>query len=168
MTTTGFVVESGIDSMATTGYEYTNLVIYPDMTSYPVATAMFFRDEANVDSFVKNNLKNYAGATVGLWSYAETKTSELPVIDDDGLSDYTLRCVDQNGAPVAGVMLQVCDETTCQVFITDAEGLCAFSLAPYAWEVHILRAPNGYAADFTDVVLAPVQSGELLFTLTKE
>ena len=168
MTTTGFVVESGIDSMATTGYEYTNLVIYPDMTSYPVATAMFFRDEANVDSFVKNNLKNYAGATVGSWSYAEAKGGELPVIDDDGLSDYTLRCVDQNGVPVAGVMLQVCDETTCQVFITDAEGLCAFSLAPYAWEVHILRAPNSYAADSTDVVLAPVQGGELLFTLTKE
>lgn len=168
LSTTGFVVESGIDSLATTGYEFTNLVIYPDMTSYPVATAMFFRDEANVDSFVKNNLKNSAGATVGSWSYADTNTSVLPVRDDDVLSDYTLKCVDQNGAPVAGVMLQVCDETTCQVFITDADGLCTFTLAPYAWEVHILRAPSGYAADSTAVVLAPVQGGELLFTLTKE
>ena len=109
---------------------------------------------------------------LGTWQYADAtapSTDALPEkeVKISGTADYVLKCVDQDGNPVAGVMLQVCDEATCQVFLSDENGQYAFTSAAYAWEVHILKAPEGYTADSTDVVLAPVEGGEMVFTLTK-
>jgi len=168
MTADGYVAESRVDSIAITGYEYTNMVIYPDMSSSPVATVMFFKDEENVNSFVNNNLRDRTGVTVGSWAYAEEPATKVTaIVRDDGLSDYVLKCIDQDGNPVPGVMMQVCNESTCQVFISDANGVCEFTNPAFAWEVHILMAPEGYTADSTDVILAPIEGGEMVFTLTK-
>lgn len=170
ITADGYVAQSGVDSLGTTGYEYTNMVIYPDISSYPVATVMFFKDEENVNSFVTKNLRDRTGTVVGSWQYATEPSEEFASFEkaDDGMSDYVLKCIDQDGNPVAGVMMQVCDETTCQVFVSDVNGLCAFTNASYAWEVHVLKAPEGYTADSNEVVLAPVEGGEMVFSLTKK
>ena len=54
-------------------------------------------------------------------------------------------------APVEGVAIQFCDDSTCSVSKTDAEGMAAFE-APEgaAYEVHVLKVPVGYAS--TDAV----------------
>lgn len=169
-----YTVSSGIDSIDTTGYCDSTVYMYPDPeNTYLGKTLTYFRDEANLDAFVASLTKDKYGTIHGSWAYADTAEtqqegqSRTSGVETAAEADYTFRCVDQNGNPVAGVMLQVCNEDICQVLVSDAEGLCEFSGAPYAWEVHILKAPDGYTPDSTDVVLAPVEGGEVVFTLTK-
>lgn len=169
-----YTVTSGIDSIDTTGYCDSTVYMYPDPENIHLGkTLTYFRDEANLDAFVASLTKDKYGTIHGSWTYADTGETKqegqlrTSGMENDAEADYTFRCVDQNGKPVAGVMLQVCDEDICQVLVSDAEGLCEFSGAPYAWAVHILKAPDGYTPDSTDVVLAPVEGGELVFTLTR-
>lgn len=85
-----------------------------------------------------------------------------------GDGTYTVTYVDQNGDPVSGVMCQVCDANSCQVFISNADGVCEFTLPAGIYEIHTLKVPDGYEGDTTTVTEAPVGGGELNFTLTKK
>jgi hypothetical protein len=84
-----------------------------------------------------------------------------------GDGTYTVTYVDQNGDPVPGVMCQVCDENSCQVFVSDECGVCEFTLPAGSYEIHTLKVPAGYDGDTTTVTEAPMGGGELSFTLTK-
>lgn len=161
MSEDGYTGNTGVDSMNTTNYLCSYAVLYLDATGNNRLTGILFRDEENLNSFVSRN-------ALGEWHYVEetideSAAKELPL---NSMSAYTLRCVDQNGNPVSGVMMQVCDDETCQVLMTDGNGVCTFTAAPYAWEIHILRAPDGYTVDSTEVVHAPAAGGEIVFTLT--
>lgn len=103
-----------------------------------------------------------AGPAMGP-AFAAPEASAAP---PSGEVAYTIRCVDQNGAPVAGAMVQICDASTCRVAPTDADGLHVFTSAPCAWEIHVLIAPAGYSAG-GEVLTAPAQGGEITLTLTK-
>lgn len=164
-----YVASSGGDSMETTGYCDSTVYLYPDWAAnQQVQTLTYFRSEENLNAFVADLTVNQAGVVLGTWEYADNaEAAESQTREKADKSTYTLKCVDQNGSPVAGVMLQVCDEETCQVLVSGADGMCEFTAAPYAWEVHILKAPEGYTADSADVQLAPVEGGELVFALTK-
>lgn len=160
MTSEGYEVVTGVDSLSTTRYLCSSVVLYLDINGSNRVTAVLFRDEENLNKFIQLN-------ALGNWTYIDSaETITYSTDDDNQQSNYILRCVDQDGKPVVGVMLQVCDEGTCQVLITDTSGVCQFTAAPYPWEVHILSTPAGYTADSTEVVLAPVEGGELVFTLT--
>lgn len=80
---------------------------------------------------------------------------------------YSVRYVDQNGNPVAGAMLQVCDDNICQVFVSDDNGVCTFTLPPYGYELHTLSVPNGYVLN-TEVYIAEELGGDLTITIVKE
>lgn len=57
-------------------------------------------------------------------------------------------CVKDADGPVAGVMVQMCDNVTCNFGVTDEEGKAHFDLpAGAAYDVHVVSAPDGYAAD---------------------
>lgn len=160
MASEGYEVTTGVDSLSTTQYLCTPVVLYLDANGGNTLMVVLFRDEENLNRLIQLN-------ALGEWNYVDSAEEiESSAADEDGQSDYILRCVDQEGKPVAGVMLQVCDESTCQVLITDEDGTCEFTAAAYAWEVHILSSPAGYTADSTEVLLAPVEGGELVFTLT--
>lgn len=168
----GYAAEAGVDSLETTGYEYANFYLYPNTTSAPIASLLYFRDELNANAFVTNYLLDSTGTPVGSWTYADGSLPATGAAAENAAevsleSVYTVKYVDQDGNPVAGVMCQVCDEETCQVFVSDENGVCEFTLAPYAWEIHTLRIPEGYEGDTQTITLAPVEGGELVFTLTK-
>ena len=95
-----------------------------------------------------------------MWAYGE--------ITPAGEAAYKVTYVDQNGDPVPGVMCQVCDESTCQVFTSDANGVCQFTLPAKVYEIHTLMVPAGYEGDTTTITEAPAGGGELTFTLTKK
>ena len=99
------------------------------------------------------------------WEYTDEPVN-VQIITGD--VTYTVTYVDQNGDPVPGVMCQVCDESTCQVYVSDASGVCQFTLPAKAYEIHTLKVPNGYEGDTTTITNAPAQGGELTFTLTKK
>lgn len=158
----------GGDSIQTTGYCDSSVVLYPDQyTLGKIVT--YFKTEADIDALLNALTKDVSGKVQGTWRYAETEeiaaTPEVKV--PEGPVEYTLICIDQHGNPVQGAMLQICDEETCQVLISDADGKCSFTGTPYAWEIHVLMSPAGYTADSTNVFLAPVTGGEMTFTFTK-
>lgn len=160
----GYAVESGVDSMEATSFPYCYVALYESADSAPADVAVFFRDEANLKTFVN-------AVNPGTWQYASEARPDaaLPGKDAafDGMSDYVIRYVDQNGSPVAGVMVQVCDEHTCQVYTTDESGVVTFTAPAYAWEIHTLKLPEGFEGDTQTITLAPVEGGEMVFTVNK-
>ena len=60
---------------------------------------------------------------------------------------YDVYVTDENG-PVAGVTIQLCSSTSCQMGKTDAEGLADFSMpAGEIYDIHVLKVPEGYEKD---------------------
>jgi len=155
----GYELPVNVDSIATTGYACTSVILYPENTGMVSKALVLFQDEENVNLLCEYN-------QLGSWAYADAEeNTEVAALPDQ--VEYVINCADQDGNPVAGVMIQVCDETTCQVFISDNDGKCAFSTEPKAWEIHILMPPQDYTGS-NEIIAAPVEGGEINFTLTKQ
>jgi hypothetical protein len=56
---------------------------------------------------------------------------------------FEVKVVDQTGAPVAGVRVQVCSEENCSIATTDANGIATFKYAAGEHHANILKA-DGY------------------------
>lgn len=82
-------------------------------------------------------------------------------------NDYIFTVLDQNGDPVAGAMLQVCDDDTCTVFSSDEEGKVRFDRENGEFEIHILMVPEGYTADNEAVIPAPEKGVDTQIEVTK-
>jgi len=57
---------------------------------------------------------------------------------------YTVKVVDENGNPIAGVMVQLCDEA-CWPAQTNAEGIATWSLEEANYKASFMKVPDGYA-----------------------
>ena len=146
------------------GKGYIYVILDPDALSdgatYPM---VIFADEAGLEKFAKS-------FAAGAWCDAENLESApwyQKEEEPQGDVTYTLNCVDENGAPVPGVTLQVCNDTTCSVYVTDANGECVLTLPADNYEIHILKAPEGYTFDSEAVVTAPIEGGEVTLTLPR-
>lgn len=161
-----YIASSAGDSIKTTGYCDSSVVLYPDLDT-PGTVLTYFKSEEDIDAFLAALTKDSAGNILASWHYVETSPSaKFANIEGETLPDkvsYVLRCIDQNGEPVSGAMLQICDEHTCQVLRSDENGICTFEAAPYEWEIHVLKSPAGYTAVSTEVVLSPLTGGEMTF-----
>lgn len=87
---------------------------------------------------------------------------------EDGNSAYTVSVVDQNGDGVEGVAFQVCNDSSCMLYTSDKEGICSFELPAGEYEVHILKLPEGYEGDVSEVKNIGKAGGELSFQLEKK
>lgn len=68
----------------------------------------------------------------------------------DGMVQYKVKVIDNEGNPVVGVMIQVCTDETCLMPVrTDDTGVATFAPAePDAYHANFLpRVPDGYEAD---------------------
>ena len=72
------------------------------------------------------------------------QTLQAPPAASAGEVQYRITVTDEAGNPIAGVMLNVCDATSCRVLTTDGAGKAAFSGAPYAYKVQALLTPEEY------------------------
>ena len=72
--------------------------------------------------------------------------------------------LDADGQPVPGAMIQVCDDKTCMVLTTDENGAVEHAGAPYAYEIHVLKAPKGFAK-CADTFVMPEAGGEMTIVL---
>ena len=101
----------------------------------------------------------------------EEAADEIPAVETslnaDGTANYTVQVQDANGQPVSGAMVQVCDPSTCQVFFTDETGRVEFAMTPYAYEVHLLKVPDGLAKP-SEVFHLPELGGTLEIMLEQE
>ena len=73
------------------------------------------------------------------------------VTTDDGKVTYTVKVTDANGAPVAGVAVQFCDDNGCRMPVaTNAEGIVTLTDAESNFHVTLAEVPEGFAADTTE------------------
>lgn len=74
---------------------------------------------------------------------ADTESESEKV--DDGKITYKITVVDEGGNPVAGAMVQLCDDANCMPKITDANGVAEFSAAEFdGYIAKVASAPAGY------------------------
>lgn len=83
-----------------------------------------------------------------------------------GMGRYVITVNDEEGKPVEGATIQICDEETCLLATTDAKGTVTHEAALYPYEIHLLKAPEGYAADDGAYTL-PEAGGSVEITLKK-
>ena len=170
----GYAFQSAIDSIETTGYGDSSMCLYNALDSEtPLMQVILFANEENVNEVVATSLADENGNATVSWQYADgTKpsTTARPTTSATTSSEvtYTVKYVDQNGQPVAGVTCQVCDDTTCATYQSDENGVCEFTLPPYAYEIHTLKLPEGYEGDTTTITTAPAEGGEMTIELKKK
>lgn len=71
---------------------------------------------------------------------AVSNETEAPA---DGKVTYTIHVQDENGAAIAGAMVQICMDT-CLPGMTDAEGNAVFTVDEADYKVSFLTLPAGY------------------------
>ena len=92
---------------------------------------------------------------------AEQTTEE--VTTDDGKVTYTVTVVDANGAPVAGVAVQFCDDGGCRMPVpTNEQGVVTLTDEESNFHIMLVSVPAGYAADTNEYYF----DGELEITVT--
>lgn len=96
---------------------------------------------------------------LSLWGCGAEKTAA------SGEVAYTVHVQDENGAPMAGVMVQLCKDV-CLPGMTDAEGKAVITAAEDDYKVSILSLPEGYdyAGEETEFSFA-AGSREITLTL---
>lgn len=110
----GYAFQSAIDSIETTGYGDSSMCLYNALDSEtPLMQVILFANEENVNEVVATSLADENGNATVSWQYADgTKpsTTARPTTSATTSSEvtYTVKYVDQNGQPVAGVTCQVC------------------------------------------------------------
>lgn len=86
---------------------------------------------------------------------------EVPV--EDGKVTYTVKVLDGAGAPMAGVMVQICKDS-CMPGMTDAQGVATFRVAEAeGYKVSFLSVPEGYTAEAEEFYF---EAGSMELTLT--
>ena len=66
----------------------------------------------------------------------------------NGDNKYNVIVYDTDQKPVEGVVIQFCDDTSCAIQTTNAEGVATFPVAEAkVYEVHVLKAPDEYRQD---------------------
>lgn len=59
--------------------------------------------------------------------------------------EYRVFVYDEGGNPVKGVVVQLCDESTCSFQKTKADGIATFQVeAQKVYDVHVAKVPEGY------------------------
>lgn len=83
---------------------------------------------------------------------------------DDGKVTYTVKVVDENGAPIVGAAVQLCKEA-CIPSVTNAEGVATFELAEDEYKVSFVMLPAGYTYSGTEDTFY-FESGSKEMTIT--
>ncbi len=87
-----------------------------------------------------------------------TTTTQAPAA-----ASFEVKVVDQNGAPVQGVMIQICKDT-CIPKVTDANGIAAFDLEiEDGHKLSVLSCPTGYT--YTGEAEVYLESGSTTYTV---
>ena len=80
-----------------------------------------------------------------------TEQTTVEETTDDGKVTYTVKVVDENGAPVKDVAVQFCDDNGCRMPVaTNAEGVVTLTDVESNFHVTLASVPAGFAADATE------------------
>lgn len=172
MTEDGYVIPNQpIDTNQASGFPYTTYFVVKAGAENVEASAIAIADEPNANAFVA--LLQQYGINVPGWKYADgtlpstDEVAEAPQLPMEGMASYTIKCVDQDGNPVTGTMINVCTDETCTPMPVDENGVLEFTMPAYPYVLHVLIVPEGYEFDKTVEEIAPEAGGEVVFTFQK-
>ncbi len=81
---------------------------------------------------------------------------------------YTVTVKDQNGDPVEGAAVQMCDDKGCKMPApTGADGVVTFTYDPSNYHITIVECPAGYTADPEQAFYFEGDATELTVEITK-
>lgn len=103
------------------------------------------------------------------WRYrdgSDRRTGKGEETVPEGMGRYTVAVTDETGKPVEGVTLQICDDATCQIATTNADGIVTRTAARYPYEIHVRKAPDGYERA-ADAYMMPPEGGSLTIQITR-
>ena len=81
---------------------------------------------------------------------------------------YTVTVKDQNGNPVEGAAVQMCDDKGCKMPApTNAEGVVTFTYDPSNYHITIVECPEGYTCDPEQAFYFEGEATELTVEITK-
>lgn len=69
---------------------------------------------------------------------------------EDGKKTYTVTLTDGTGAPLAGVMVQICSENGCNPAVTGADGVAVFNLKEISGYYAYVSADESTKVSFED------------------
>ena len=121
------------------GVDYSVLLNYTADNDPDAVEIYLLTDEAYIEECAQT-IRSY-GYEVS-WEYGEPAKAEEAL-----LQAYVLHTVDQSGAPVPGVYINFCSDTSCTLAETDENGTAAFESAPGVYHVQLVKAPEGYSFD---------------------
>jgi len=75
-----------------------------------------------------------------------TVADETTAEPEDDKVTYTVKVVDENNAPIAGAMVQMCLEA-CLPSLTNDEGVATYNLEEADYKVSFVTVPEGYTAE---------------------
>lgn len=181
-----YLAATGVDSLATTGYESTMVGVMPGGVESGAFSGcvLLFCSEDDLNFFCANriaggaswhsagepaeaNAAEPAGEAESTEQSGETEATEPSGEAGAASADYAIAFVDEAGNPVAGVVANVCDDVSCTVVTSDASGRTSFSLPSYAYDVHVIQVPEGYAMPGEGYVL-PAEGGEITISLSAQ
>ena len=114
-------------------------------------------------------IKAYERTLTGLLGEEETEddSRDIQEITPNGLDEYRVFVADEDGEPVKGIMVQLCDDSTCRVQKTDEKGLASFKTKKDEYEIHIPGVPNEFAG-FTETINVPAEYCDAHITLERK
>ena len=137
--------------MAEKGTNYPNvllsesMVFLEDITAFPTS---FFVDRGGrilTYPIAGANVEEYENVLDSLLAGETAGGLTVPTASANDAHAYRITVTDSDGAPVKGVMIQFCDETTCNMGKTDDNGTVSFDMPEgVVYEVHVLKVPEGY------------------------
>ena len=130
--------------------------------SFSSAQALSLKEEAPAFPLVAGAVRMTHPDGREAWQLPEDETDYTDWTAQETV--YLLTFTDGQGAPLAGVMANVCDEATCQVIFSDEKGQAWLLKMPFAYEVHVLMAP-GMTVNAEQVWLTPETGGEMVIVL---
>lgn len=104
----------------------------------------------------------YMDGSPRLDSEAIQQDATLPA----GMMQYVISVTDAEGQPLSGTTIRICDASTCQIVVTDGTGSVTHTATAYPYEIHVLKAPEGYART-TEAYVFPQEGGEMTIVLEK-
>ena len=99
---------------------------------------------------------------------AATPTAPADTTAPAGTSDYTIEFVDQNGEPVEGVTVNICDDASCTPMESDANGMVSFVYPSFAYHIQVIVVPEGYEYDTTQESYLEEAGGVTQIVITKK
>ena len=169
------VVKNSKDALSGFGITYPNAILpeefAEELLGFP--TTFFVDKEGTILSmpvtgaYVDKYKRTLESLLQGKPAADITEDDTANVIAENQDIVYNVYVTDENG-PVAGVTIQFCSSTSCQMGKTNAEGLTSFTMpAGEIYDIHVLRVPEGYEKDDT-VYHTEDESSEVRIQLKKK